>query len=426
MMPTRFRLPLAALLALPLLSGGCATFLMKDSGSVEEKGRKSATVTKAPAEQEPEEDLEGEVADDEPELAEASGEEKLPPDTIKTAEGTYTKFYRVRHIPTNELLRLLNLRFYTELAGKEKGNPPLPLEHDRVQVHESLNMLIINEDKGRLDEILRYLEKVDRLTTQLEITIRVIELSERYEFQYGFDFFLDRSPASNAALRSAGATYQPVSFLDSIVSGSTFQGTTLEFASVGSVVQELGDLTLFLRALEQKGIANIIAEPTIKIHSGETAEINAITREPIQELQQLSPTATRITTRYEDVGVKLKVTVKNIGQDAALLEVAPEVSTVQEFTDPQNFGGISVPKIAQRNAKTVLDVKDGDKIVIGGLNDTRRLVEHRGVPILASIPIIGNLFKSRREREEKIELIFLIEVHILGEGSRYALQIPGK
>ena len=109
-----------------------------------------------------------------------------------------------------------------------------------------------------------------------------------------------------------------------------------------------------------------------------------------------------------------------------LLEVSPEVSTVQSFTDPQATGGISVPVIAQRNAKTVLDVKDGDKIVIGGLKDTRRLVDNTGVPILASIPIIGNLFKSRREREQKIELIFLIEVHILGEQAKYALQIPGK
>ncbi len=424
-----------ALVALVLALAGCATFLMKDPDAAEKKEEKASGATSASPEttQEkpetgPDETADADEASEEEEAASADADDEpaLPSDTIRTADGKLTKFYRVRHIPTDELLRLINLRFYPEQASKAKGNPPVPVEHERVQAHESLNMLIVNEEKQTLAEIVQYLEMVDRLTSQIEITIRVIELSERYEFEYGFDFFLDRATASNSALRSVGAVYQPQSFIDSVLSGSQFQGTTLEFGSVGSVVTELGDLTLFMHALERKGIANIIAEPTIKIHSGETAEINAITREPIQELEQFGSNTTRVTTRYEDVGVKLRVTVKNIGQEAALIEVSPEVSTVVSFTDPQLTGGVSVPVIAQRNAKTVLDVKDGDKIVIGGLKDTRRLVDNTSVPILSSIPIIGNLFKSRREREQKIELIFLIEVHILGEQAKYALQIPGK
>ncbi len=157
-----------------------------------------------------------------------------------------------------------------------------------------------------------------------------------------------------------------------------------------------------------------------------SAEINAIVKEPIPQLELINPTTTRITNRYEDVGVKAKVKVKNVGKDAALLEVNPEVSTVSSFTDPQFFGGLSVPKIAQRNAKTTLDVKDGDIITIGGLKDTRLLVEHRQVPILGSIPIIGNLFRSRREREEQIELLFFLETHILGEGAKTELYRPPK
>jgi pilus assembly protein CpaC len=267
---------------------------------------------------------------------------------------------------------------------------------------------------------------VDRITTQLEITIRVVELSKTSQLEYGFDFFLDRSPASQSALRSINATYNNRSFLDSLLTSSPFQGTTLEFASVGSVVTDIGDLSVVLRALEEKGVANIISEPSIKIHSGETAEINSLRKEPIPQLEQINPTTTRITTRYEDVGVKLKVTVKNIGREAALLEVNPEVSTVQSFTDPQTFGGLTVPKIATRSAKTVLDVKDGDVFTIGGLKDNRILVEHRQVPILGSIPLIGILFKSRREREEKIELLFILEIHILGEEKKTTLYDPGQ
>ncbi|MCZ6690023.1 MAG: hypothetical protein O7H41_10500, partial [Planctomycetota bacterium] len=266
-----------------------------------------------------------------------------------------------------------------------------------------------------------------RITTQLEIKVIVVETSSSYQFEYGFDFFLDRTPASNSAFRSASTVYQNQSFLDSLLTGSNFQGTSVTFGSVGSVVTELGDLTLVLRALEDKGYAQILAEPSIVIHSGEEAEINAIVKEPIPQLEQINAQTTRITTRYEDVGVKFKVKVENIGTEGAVVSIHPEVSSVTGFTDPQTFGGLSVPKIAKREAKTVLDVQDGDRFVIGGLKDSRILIEHSQIPILGSIPIIGNLFKSRRERREQTDITFFIEVRILDESRKAEMkvQIPG-
>lgn len=404
---------LAWIAALPLLAG-CSTFMMKETEVVPDSKEVVSTVI---------------PAGDEADLLEMTdGQEVVPDDVILGPDGRRTKFYRVRHMTAAELIRLVNLRFYSG-EGKPPGTKVDPSkEHARLQAHRDLNMVIIHEEKERLDEIVRFLERVDRLTTQIQIDITMVEISSRYQFEYGFDFFLDRAPASNAALRSLGATYNNRSFIDSILTGSSFQGTSLTFGSVGSVVTELGDLSLVLRALEEKGHAKILAEPSIVIHGGEEAEINAIEKQPIQQLEQINAQTSRITTRYEDVGVKFKVKVQNIGADAALLFVNPEVSTVTSFTDPQQFGGLSVPIIAKRDAKTVLDVRDGDRLVIGGLKDTRTLVEHRQIPILGSIPIIGALFKSRREREETTEILFILEVQILDEErkSRMKLQIPGE
>ncbi|MEK7483282.1 MAG: hypothetical protein AABZ60_03005, partial [Planctomycetota bacterium] len=110
--------------------------------------------------------------------------------------------------------------------------------------------------------------------------------------------------------------------------------------------------------------------------------------------------------------IKLRVTPTQITSDSAQLEISPEVSTVVRFTDP-GTSGISNPIVAVRNVRTSLTVKDGEIVTIGGLLRNEDRYAERKVPGIGDLPLIGELFKSKRKEKVKTALVFFLHVTIL-------------
>ncbi len=186
----------------------------------------------------------------------------------------------------------------------------------------------------------------------------------------------------------------------------------MNWASVGRVVEELGDFEFIMRALETEGYAEIVSAPRIVCRSGQKAILKTETELPIQEFQLLSTNNTRITTKYRSVGVTLEVVPQVVGRDAITVEVKPSVSNVVRF-EVNPSGGIPVPVVASRSAITKVDIRSGELLVIGGLLDKQRRTDHRKIPIIGSIPLLGRLFSSENDFEQKTQVIFLLRIRIL-------------
>jgi len=131
--------------------------------------------------------------------------------------------------------------------------------------------------------------------------------------------------------------------------------------------------------------------------------------------------AAAITIEYKEFGVRMQVTPSIVAQDAdgakIHLKLAPEVSSI----DPSSsvtVSGLSVPGFRTRRAETTVTVAAKDTLAIAGLlqHDVARSV--RKIPILGDIPIIGNLFKSKRFTEGKTDLVIMVtpEIHENAEG----------
>jgi type II secretory pathway component GspD/PulD (secretin) len=95
------------------------------------------------------------------------------------------------------------------------------------------------------------------------------------------------------------------------------------------------------------------------------------------------------------------------------LEVNPEVSTVTGFSDA---GDVSNPIIAVRQARTELEVRDGQLISMAGLLQSTKRDTRRRTPILSNVPILGSLFKSDRKQNEQTQLIIFLSIKILPFG----------
>ncbi|MBU0910291.1 MAG: type II and III secretion system protein, partial [Proteobacteria bacterium] len=81
--------------------------------------------------------------------------------------------------------------------------------------------------------------------------------------------------------------------------------------------------------------------------------------------------------------------------------------------EENTLSDISSPVISKRELQTKLAVKNGQAILMGGLIDRNTSTTQSGVPFLMDIPILGNLFKYQKDKEDKTELIMIITPYVI-------------
>ena len=174
-------------------------------------------------------------------------------------------------------------------------------------------------------------------------------------------------------------------------------------------------LNLFVRYLETNGKAKILSAPNLIIQRGKEGSI--VTGEEVPILSQTTSSGGVTTsTEFKSVGIKLSVTPTMIAGDRVRVEVNPEVSTVIGYS---TAGDVANPIIAVRQARTELEVRDGQLISMAGLLQSTDRDTERRTPMLSNIPILGALFTSRRDQSQQTQLIIFLSINILefGEGA---------
>jgi type II secretory pathway component GspD/PulD (secretin) len=162
-----------------------------------------------------------------------------------------------------------------------------------------------------------------------------------------------------------------------------------------------------LRALELKGKARVRARPQMAVVNGRTANIFIGAQRFIQTFFNSSG-QTQVRIQPVDVGVKLLITPLTGGNNEITTRIAPEVSNITEL-DLQT----GLPVLSTRRADTTVRVKDGETIAIGGLSLNQQQVTNRKIPVLGDIPLLGSLFRSRKQNEVRTELVVFVTPRIL-------------
>jgi len=175
-----------------------------------------------------------------------------------------------------------------------------------------------------------------------------------------------------------------------------------------------------------RGKAKILSSPNLIVSAGTEASIITGQEVPVQS-SFLSGGSVANNTQFKRVGIKLRVLLQQIADDTARIEINPEVSTVTGFTAATDQVPAN-PIIAIRNVTSILSLKDGEILTVGGLLQNEARQQIRGVPLLSDIPGIGLLFQSRRNTLNRTQLIFFLRVNILEEGRAYETRVhtPGE
>src|SRR5258708_7799082 len=164
-----------------------------------------------------------------------------------------------------------------------------------------------------------------------------------------------------------------------------------------------------IKALQQKNLLQILAEPNLIAVNGKEASFLAGGEFPFPIVQP-GQGFTAVTIQFREFGVKLKFTPVIMPNNNIHLQVVPEVSQL-DFTNALTISGFTVPALSTRKAQTEFELQDGQSFVIAGLMDSRVTNVASKMPGLGDIPILGNFFRSKNLQKNNSELVVLCTVH---------------
>ena len=292
---------------------------------------------------------------------------------------------------------------------------------------KSQNILRIEAPREKWPIIESLLEVLDVPAPQVYVEAKIIEIKYDSNLEFGFEGSYDRRKATDAAqpfFGSFGANFNPESYLESLGTGTIFQGGTFNFKTVGTRnVAGHGEYSYIVRALQSRGSAEILSQPSIIAAQGKKASITTGLRFPVQSVDIRSG-QTIVTTKFEKTGIKLDIEPKLVGRDYVNLSIKAEDSQVTErIAGPS---GSLNPVISERTAATEVTVRDGETIIMGGLLSSSTIESKQGLPFISDIPLIGLLFSSNRTQEVKSELVFFITPRIIKRKEQTVILPPGE
>jgi len=237
---------------------------------------------------------------------------------------------------------------------------------------------------------------------QIMLRVEVAEVNRKALRELGLDFVHLGSSFVLAFFTGGNAGLLSTIFDQSNNSVSTDQR--------GSVFVRSGNTRAILRALEEKGLVKSLARPNLIAASGASASFLVGGEFPIP-VPGGGGTGT-VTIQFKPFGVRLDFTPTLNDLGSINLKISPEVSDL-DFENGLDSGGFRIPALRTRRASTIVDLRPGQGLAIGGLllSDDRKSLSK--IPVLGDIPVLGALFRSTSFTRNETDLIIFVTPEIV-------------
>lgn len=266
-----------------------------------------------------------------------------------------------------------------------------------IYVDERTHSLVIEAAPMFIEEIDGFIAKWDKPSKQVQIEAKIMQVTLDKNIQLGINWEYLLEDGSK----------KPKSYdVASNLSLDLSQGGSFRMGSLSS-----DDYQATLQALEATTNSKLLSAPKITVLDGEEANILLGSTEPY--LVTYIDNETKIITedtKFMDVGIQLTVKPRITQDGYVTLDIESEVSSARRVPDVSNALAVDTSR-----AKTVMKVKDGRTVVLGGLIKDEKVDTIKKVPLLGDIPILGFFFRSKDKSDAKTELIIFITPHIIKE-----------
>ena len=260
----------------------------------------------------------------------------------------------------------------------------------------------------RHESIRAFIELVNRrITQQVEIEARIVEVTLRDEQKLGVDWDLAASTLDGVRVQARAPL--DVAGVGGALLGANSFAATLGFGRASSIIQ----------ALKQQGEVKTVAQPRLRALNNQTAFIKVGEDRPFFRLQQTTTlqqpgAATAFNQTQETfsvstitIGTILAVTPQIDGDRMITLDVLPAITRLQAIvTSPD--GRQTAPVTEVKQASTIVRLRDGETAIIGGLISEETAATERRIPLLGKLPVIGAAFRSKANLRARTELVIFL------------------
>ena len=301
------------------------------------------------------------------------------------------------------------------------------------------NALVVTAPPKIMRSVMAIVDRLDIRRAQVLLEGILVELSIDKSADLGVNWLIaDRDADGN--FLPAGGFIQPINGtgIGEIIQGVRDPDSIAALPSgltlgVGRIVTNGLSWAALIRALQATGNTNIIATPSVLTLDNEEAEIKVAKEVPIltgsYTNQGISGTQGQVnpfqTISREEVGIILKITPQINDGGSVVLKISQEASSVAASSE-QVLAAQQGLIINQRTVTTKVLAEDGGIIVLGGLLSDEAREERAQVPFLGSIPLLGELFKTRKVNKTRTNLLFFVRPRILRDGVDAAIETNAK
>lgn len=258
-------------------------------------------------------------------------------------------------------------------AAKDKLK--ILFDEDDISINRDDSSISYSGSSAQIAEAQRILKEADVSQPQIMIKTTIIELSKSKSRDMGFTYASDPWGKDTSV-----SGYDGFKFLVTAQHQETW------------------------------GKGNIIGRPTVTVLNGRNASILMGDEVPTFTTTSSSTDTSSDTTmsvEYKKVGVEMNVTprINDPILKTITMDIKPKISSITEWVES---GNNLAPQISTREAQTILRVKSGETILLGGLLKEEIINNTTGIPLLSKIPFLGELFKSHSKKKDKTEIIIAL------------------
>jgi type II secretory pathway component GspD/PulD (secretin) len=337
-------------------------------------------------------------------------------DVAETTTFRPIEIYKLKNAKADEISKTLD----QVLKAKRSSTPrdPKAKKEDipTIVPFEQLNALIISVEEP---ETFRYVKDVidmlDVKRKQVYIASTIVEVTNNSLFDFGTALGVGKAPTSNRGFGGILGTATDGNGAATVTidptQGTLSRGVTLLPNATAGITASLqygtsDFIPMVIRAAETDSNITIIATPSIVCDDNEKALIE------ITEQRQFNTTTTNSNTTnqtfggFNDAGKVLDITPTISSDDFLKLELS---LNYDRFTSDAGQDQVRL----KRKATTTVTIPNRTSVVIGGLTDSDISNNKRAVPLLHKIPVLGNLFKSKSDKNLSTTIYFFITPEII-------------
>jgi type IV pilus assembly protein PilQ len=282
------------------------------------------------------------------------------------------------------------------------------------------NTLIIRDIPSTFPVLDNLLRQLDRRSQQVEIEARVVAANRSFSRELGTELGISTRAGNSAIAGDNAVGSSPTTFTPAppVVVGSGSTGATSGqiplLTSLESTVPTSGIQYLFaspnfaldfvIDAAEQRGVGKLLSKPKVITQNNEKATVKQGTKIPVQTVVNNT-----VSVQFVDAVLELDVTPQITADGTVYMDVTVQNDQIDQAI-PRVQG---IPAIDTQSAETKVTVTDGATVVIGGIIVTQQQTTIAQVPLVGSIPVLGNLFKHTTVSSTSQELLFFLTPRIL-------------